>query len=189
MGIVIEAGLSVRDELAAALGPAVSFDPRQLELLRTDRSGQVSAAPPFALVSARTIEDVQATMRIATSHRVPVVPRGAGTGLAGGSIGTEGEIVISTLAMTRILEVNVDDELAVVEPGILNDDLNAALAPRGLWFAPDPASKAISTVGGNIATNAGGLLCAKYGVTREAILGLRIVLADGRLMTHGQRTV
>ena len=91
--------------------------------------------------------------------------------------------------MNRILEISVDDELAVVQPGILNDDLNAALEPHGLWFAPDPASKAISTVGGNIATNAGGILCAKYGVTREAVLGMKIVLADGRLMTLGHRTV
>jgi glycolate oxidase len=118
-----------------------------------------------------------------------VVPRGAGTGLAGAAIGSAGEIVLSTLAMDSILEINVDDELAVVQPGIINDDLNEALESHGLWFAPDPASKAISTVGGNIATNAGGLLCAKYGVTREAVLGLKVVLADGRLMTFGHRTV
>jgi glycolate oxidase len=141
------------------------------------------------VVTARTIDDVQATLRIANEHSVPVVPRGAGTGLAGGAIGDAGEIVLSTLGMHRILEINVDDELAVIEPGIINDDLNAALADYGLWFAPDPASKAISTVGGNIATNAGGLLCAKYGVTREAVLGLKIVLADGSLMTLGHRTV
>jgi glycolate oxidase len=142
-----------------------------------------------AIVTARSIEDVQATMRIAHEHGIPVVPRGAGTGLAGGSIAGAGEIVLSMLAMNRILEVNVDDELAVVQPGILNDELNVALSPRGLWFAPDPASKAISTIGGNIATNAGGLLCAKYGVTRESVLGLKIVLADGRLMSLGHRTV
>jgi glycolate oxidase len=91
--------------------------------------------------------------------------------------------------MKRILEVSAEDQLAVIEPGIINDDLNAALRPHGLWFAPDPASKAISTVGGNIATNAGGLLCAKYGVTREAVLGLKVVLADGRLLNLGHRTV
>jgi glycolate oxidase len=186
---MIETGLSVRDELVAALGSAVSTEPAVLEAARADRSGRASEAPPLAVVTARSIEDVQATMRIASDRHIPVVPRGAGTGLAGGAIGGLGEIVLVTLAMDRILEVNVDDELAVVQPGILNDDLNAALAPRGLWFAPDPASKAISTIGGNIATNAGGLLCAKYGVTREAVLGLKIVLADGRLMTLGHRTV
>ena len=189
MGTVSDTDVDLRGELAAALGSAVSFEPADLEEMRADRSGHASSAPPLALVTARDIEDVQATMRIASAHQVPVVPRGAGTGVAGGAIGGAGEIVLSTLAMTKILEINADDELAVVQPGILNDDLNVALAAHGLWFAPDPASKAISTVGGNIATNAGGLLCAKYGVTREAVLGLKVVLADGRLMTLGHRTV
>jgi glycolate oxidase len=175
--------------LRAALGDAVSTNAADLDEARADRSGRVSETAPLAVVTARSIEDVQTTLRFASEHRIPVVTRGAGTGLAGGAIGSAGEIVLSTLAMNRILEVNVDDELAVVEPGIINDDLNDALAPRGLWFAPDPASKAISTVGGNIATNAGGLLCAKYGVTREAVLGLKVVLADGRLLTLGHRTV
>ncbi|MDQ1574403.1 MAG: glycolate oxidase [Actinomycetota bacterium] len=186
---MIETDQALREEILAALGDAVSIDPADLEAARTDRSGRISDSAPLAIVTARTIEDVQATMRIANRRGIPVVPRGAGTGLAGGAIGSSGEIVLSTLAMDRILEVNVDDELAVVQPGIINDDLNAALESRGLWFAPDPASKAISTVGGNIATNAGGLLCAKYGVTREAVLGLKVVLADGRLMTFGHRTV
>ncbi|HEY4269951.1 MAG TPA: FAD-linked oxidase C-terminal domain-containing protein [Galbitalea sp.] len=186
---MIEIDPSVHEELIAILGDIVSTDPSDLEAAQADRSGRVSGSAPLAVVTARTIDDVQATMRFATEHRIPVVPRGAGTGLAGGSIGSRGEIVLSTLAMDRILEVNVDDELAVVQPGIINDDLNRALEPRGLWFAPDPASKAISTVGGNIATNAGGLLCAKYGVTREAVLGLKVVLADGRLLSLGHRTV
>jgi len=175
--------------LTTALGSAVSTDPAELAACRLDKSGHESASAPLALVNARTIADVQATMRIATETGTPVVIRGAGTGLAGGAIASHGEIVLSTLAMTRILEISEDDELAVVEPGIINADLNAALAAKGLWFAPDPASRAISTVGGNIATNAGGLLCAKYGVTREAVLGLRIVLADGRLMSLGHRTI
>jgi glycolate oxidase len=186
---MIETEQAVLAELVATLDSAVSTEPVDLEPLRQDRSGRVSDSPPLALVTARSTEDVQATLRIASRHRIPVVPRGAGTGLAGGATASAGEIVLSTLAMTRILEVNVDDELAVVQPGILNDDLNAALAQQGLWFAPDPASKDISTVGGNIATNAGGILCAKYGVTREAVLGMKIVLADGRLMTLGHRTV
>jgi glycolate oxidase len=186
---VIETDPNLREEFTAALGDAVSLDRAELEAARADRSGRVSEAAPLAIVTARTISDVQATLRIANEHGIPVVPRGAGTGLAGGAIGSSGEIILSTLALNRILEINVDDELAVVEPGIINDDLNAVLATRGLWFAPDPASKAISTIGGNIATNAGGLLCAKYGVTRESVLGLRVVLADGRLMTFGHRTV
>jgi glycolate oxidase len=175
--------------LRLSLGDAVSTDAAELAATQTDRSGRVSAAPPLAVVAARTTRDVQATLRIANEHGVPVVPRGAGTGLAGGAVGGAGEIVLSTLEMAAILEINVDDELAVVQPGILNDELNAALKPSGLWFSPDPASKAISTIGGNIATNAGGLFCAKYGVTRESVLGLKVVLADGRLLTLGHRTI
>ena len=175
--------------LQAELGTAVSVDPEELDACRLDRSGHVSPGRPIAIVNAATVAAVQATMRIATATATPVVVRGAGTGLAGAAIAGDGEIVLSTLGMTRIIEVSEDDELAVVEPGIINADLNAALLPKGMWFAPDPASRAISTVGGNIATNAGGLLCAKYGVTREAVLGLRIVLADGRLMSLGHRTV
>lgn len=175
--------------LRDALGTAVSTDPVALDATREDQSGHVSESAPLAVVTALTIEDVQATMRIATQTRTPVVVRGAGTGLAGGAIASAGEIVLSTLAMNKLLEVSIDDELAVVQPGIINAELNEQLEPSGLWFAPDPASRAISTVGGNIATNAGGLLCAKYGVTREAVLGLKVVLADGRLLELGHRTV
>ena len=175
--------------LSAELGGVVSTDPAELDSARADKSGHVAVGTPLAIVHAETIEQVQATMRIATATRTPVVTRGAGTGLAGGANASHGEIVLSTLRMTRIIEVLADDELAVVEPGIINADLNAALADKGLWWAPDPASRAISTVGGNIATNAGGLLCVKYGVTREAVLGLKVVLADGRLIQLGHRTV
>ncbi|MGX5681189.1 FAD-binding oxidoreductase [Schumannella luteola] len=185
-------GTDERDVVALlrdALGDAVSTDDSALSAAREDKSGHVSPSAPLVVVTPRTTADVQAVMRIATQTRTPVVVRGAGTGLAGGAIASEGEIVLSTLAMDQLLEVSRDDELAVVQPGIINAELNAQLAPHGLWFAPDPASRAISTVGGNIATNAGGLLCAKYGVTREAVLGLKVVLADGRLLEFGHRTV
>lgn len=175
--------------LIDALGTAVTTDPGELDRVRADKSGQQSGGSPAALVNARSVEDVQATLRIASAHRRPVVPRGAGTGLSGGAIGDSGEIVLSVAAMDRILEINPVDELAVVQPGIINQALNDALAPHNLWFAPDPASKAISTVGGNIATNAGGLLCAKYGVTREAVLALKVVTADGTLLQLGRRSV
>ena len=175
--------------LQAELGAALRTDHESLNAARADRSGYVSAEPPLAVIEATTIEHVQATMRFATEHGIPVVPRGAGTGLAGAAIGGGGELVLSTERMNRVLEISVDDELAVVEPGVINGDLNAMLTERGLWYAPDPASRAISTIGGNLATNAGGLLCAKYGVTREAVLGMKIVLADGRLLSIGHRTV
>ncbi|MDR6970005.1 FAD-linked oxidase C-terminal domain-containing protein [Leifsonia shinshuensis] len=187
--------MDVLDWLSAALGEeaiaegVLSTDPALLDAARTDRSGWIATGSPLAIVSARTVEHVQAALRAASEFRIPVVPRGAGTGLAGGANGTEGSLVLDVSGMNRILEISAEDQLAVVEPGVVNSDLNAALEPYGLFFAPDPASKAISTVGGNIATNAGGLLCAKYGVTREAVLGLTVVLADGRVVRTGHRTV
>lgn len=175
--------------LQDALGASVTTDPAVLDATREDKSGWRSATPPLAVVHAASVDDVQAVMRLAHATGTPVVPRGAGTGLAGGALASPGAIVLDVTRMNRILEVSEADELAVVEPGVLNGDLNAALAPLGLWFAPDPASRAISSIGGNIATNAGGLLCAKYGVTREAVLGLAVVLVDGRLLRTGHRTV
>jgi glycolate oxidase len=184
---VIDSDLARR--LVDALGDAVSFDASALEGARSDKSGHRSEGSPIAVISARRLEDVQAVMRIASDTGTPVVTRGAGTGLAGGAIAGPGELVVSTLEMNAVLEVSVEDEIAVVQPGIINAQLNTFLEPHGLWFTPDPASRAISTVGGNIATNAGGLLCAKYGVTRESVLGLKVVLADGRLLEFGRRTI
>ena len=181
--------MDVLDRLTAALGDAVSTDAVALSDAQADKSGHRSLSAPLAVVTARSVADVQEVMRIASATGTPVVTRGAGTGLAGGAIASGGEIVLSTMAMDRVLEINEADQLAVVEPGILNGRFNDILAGHGFWFAPDPASKAISTVGGNIATNAGGLLCAKYGVTRDAVLGLTVVLADGRLLELGHRSV
>lgn len=175
--------------LREALSERVDTDPSHLDDARADKSGHAAPGRPIAIVHAASIDDVQATMRIATATGTPVVVRGAGTGLAGGANAGAGEIVLSMRAMDRILEVRPDDLLAVVEPGILNAELNRALADHGLWWAPDPVSREISTVGGNIATGAGGLLCAKYGVVRDAVLGVDLVLADGRLLHLGHRSV
>jgi glycolate oxidase len=175
--------------LREELGDRVDTDPEALHAARADKSGHASSGPPLAVVHAERVADVQAVLRIAHRTATPVVTRGAGTGLAGGANAGPGEIALSTTRMTRILEVRADDLLAVVEPGILNAELNDALAAHGLWWAPDPASRAISTVGGNIATGAGGLLCAKYGVVRDAVLGVDLVLADGRLLRLGHRSV
>ncbi len=175
--------------LRAELGERVDTSPASLAAVRADKSGHASPGTPLALVHAASVADVQAVMRIATATRTPVVPRGAGTGLAGGANTGGGEIALSLRGMDRLLEVRPDDLLAVVEPGIINAELNALLEPHGVWWAPDPASRAISTVGGNIATGAGGLLCAKYGVVRDAVLGVDLVLADGRLMHLGHRSV
>ncbi|XNY99947.1 FAD-binding oxidoreductase [Micrococcus luteus] len=179
----------VRSRLEQVLPGRVDTDADVLAAAQTDRSGHRSGSDPVAVVHARSVEDVQQVCRIADATRTPLVVRAAGTGLAGGAVAGAGEIVLDMTGMDRILEVSAADRLAVVEPGILNGALNRALAEYGLWWAPDPASKEISTVGGNIAMNAGGLLCAKYGVTREAVLGLKVVLADGSLIEMGHRSV
>lgn len=179
----------VLDLLRAELGDLVDTADATLQAARADKSGHRASAPPLAVVHAETVEHVQATLRIASATGTPVVTRGAGTGLAGAANAGGGEIALSVRRMTRILEVSPDDLLAVVEPGIINAELNAHLAHHGLWWAPDPASRDISTVGGNIATGAGGLLCAKYGVVRDAVLGVDVVLADGRLVKMGHRSV
>lgn len=181
--------MNVVDQLTAELGILVDTDPVVLDQARADHSGHAAPGTPLAVVHAETVAHVQTVLRIATATRTPVVVRGAGTGLAGAANGGDGEIVLSTRRMTAIREIRADDLLAVVEPGILNADLNDVLAEHGLWWAPDPASRAISTVGGNIATGAGGLLCAKYGVVRDAVLALDLVLADGRLLHLGHRSV
>ncbi|MCK8610452.1 FAD-binding oxidoreductase [Agromyces sp. C10] len=179
----------VLTRLTAALGDAVVTSGPALDAVREDRSGWVSEHPALAVVHAASVDDVQQVLRLAHETRTPVVPRGAGTGLAGGALASRGAIVLDLTRMNRILELDDVDELAVVEAGVLNGDLDRAARERGLWYAPDPASRAISSIGGNIATNAGGLLCAKYGVTRESVLGLAVVLADGTLLRTGHRTV
>ena len=184
-----ESAAPVLQLLIDALGDRVDTDPAALDVARADKSGHRSSAPPIAVVHAESVDDVQAVMRIATQTRTPVVTRGAGTGLAGAANAGAGEIALSMLRMRDILEINPEDQLAVVQPGILNAELNDVLATHGLWWAPDPASREIASVGGNIGAGAGGLLCAKYGVTREAVLGVDLVLADGRLMKLGHRSV
>ncbi|TVU58343.1 FAD-binding protein [Paenarthrobacter nitroguajacolicus] len=142
-----------------------------------------------AVVLPATAAQVQEAVKVAAELGVTVVPRGAGTGLSGGATAQPSEVVISTEKLTAIIEVSPLDEVAVVEPGVINADLNKHLEPFGLFYAPDPASFDISSIGGNIATNAGGLRCAKYGVTRESILSLDVVLADGSLITVGHRSI
>ena len=176
--------------LARDLPPdRLATDPAALAAHATDRSGTRPAGEPLAVVHARRTADVTATLRHAHALRVPVVPRGAGTGLSGGATASEGCLVLDLSGMHRILELSADDQLAVVEPGVITAELDRAAGVHGLRYAPDPASAAWSTIGGNIATNAGGLRCAKYGVTRDSVLGLEAVLADGTVVRTGRRTV
>jgi len=152
------------------------------------RHGALGAEGP-AVAFPATVAEVQRLVRLAARHGVSIVPRGAGTGLSGGATAHRDQLVVSTERLNRIVEVSPADEVAVVEPGVLNAALNEHLAPLGLFYAPDPASWRISTIGGNIATNAGGLRCAKYGVTRESVLALDVVLADGSLVSVGHRSI
>ena len=176
-------------DLVSALGAQVSVEGAVLESVRADKSGHISPGAPLCVVFPTTTEQVSQVMRIASAYNTPVVTRGGGSGLAGGAIGSPGEIVLSLKRMNAIKEISTANRYAVVEAGVINDHLNEEAKKYGLWFAPDPASRPWSTVGGNIATNAGGLLCVKYGVTREAVLDLTVVLANGEVMTVGHKTV
>jgi len=131
---------------------------------------------PLAVVRPRTKEDVVHIVHWASRHRVPITPRGAGSGLSGGASALDGGIVLSLERMTRILAVDREAMLAVVEPGVVNADLKAAAREVGLWYPPDPASFGFSTLGGNVSTNAGGLCCVKYGVTAQYVMGLEVVV-------------
>lgn len=176
-------------EIQAELRPdQVSTAAADLAHYAIDQGPVLDYQEPTAVVWAETVAEVQSVVRAAGRSKVPLVTRGAGTGVSGGAHATAGAVVLNLTRMNRILEINTADEIARVEPGVINGDLNAELAGHGLMFAPDPASFKISTIGGNIATNAGGLRCAKYGVTRDAVLALDIVLADGSLIHTGHRT-
>lgn len=143
---------------------------------------------PAAVVRAETAADAQAVVRAAIHHRTPVVPRGSGTGLSGGANATSGSIVIDLSRMNQIKIIDPVERLAVVGPGVINDDLRAAAAEQGLWYPPDPASSPWSSIGGNVATNAGGVCCVKYGVTRDYVLGLEVVTGRGEIVRIGKRT-
>ncbi len=171
--------------LAAELGAGVVVtDPDILASYRHDRAMDPAAGTPLAVVRPTTTAQVQAVLRWASAHRVPVVPRGMGTGLSGGATAVDGGIVLSTEKM-REITVDPVTRTAVVQPGLLNAEVKKAVAEHGLWYPPDPSSYEICSIGGNIATNAGGLCCVKYGVTTDYVLGLQVVLADGTAVRLG----
>jgi len=143
---------------------------------------------PDAVVLCRSKESVSKVLAFANKHKIPVTPRGAGVGYVGGCVPKLGGIALSVAKMTQIKDINVDDFVAVVEPGVITGKLQAEVEKRGLYYPPDPASRADCSLGGNIATNAGGPRCLKYGVTRDYVLGLEVALADGRVVRLGSRT-
>ena len=162
----------------------VVTDPAITEGYRQDRAFDPSAGKPLAVVRPRRTEEVQTVLRWATTHRVPVVPRGAGSGLSGGATALDNGIVLSTEKM-RDITVDPVTRTAVCQPGLFNAEVKKAAASYGLWYPPDPSSFEICSIGGNIATNAGGLCCVKYGVTTDYVLGMQVVLADGTAVRLG----
>jgi glycolate oxidase len=177
-------------ELQDALGPgSVLTDPDVTASYARDQAMLAEAGMPAAVVLPRSTDEVAAVMKTASRHGVPVVPRGAGSGLAGSSNAVDGAITLVMTRMDAVLEVSPADRLAVVQPGVVNKALRDAVAGHGLFYPPDPSSYDWCTIGGNLSTNSGGLCCVKYGVTTDYVLGLEVVLADGRVLRTGRRTV
>ncbi|KRT62934.1 MAG: FAD/FMN-containing dehydrogenase [Chloroflexi bacterium CSP1-4] len=156
---------------------------------RFDETEYTHPGWPLGVALAASTAEVATIVRLAAEHRTPIVPRGAGTGLSGGAIAVEGALTLVLTRMDRILEIDTANLVATVQPGVINADLGKAAAEHGLFYAPDPASFETCTIGGNLAENSGGLRCVKYGVTRDAVLGLEVVLADGTVIRTGGKNV
>jgi len=176
---------TLADQLPAGM---LLTDPASTERYSHDEAEWAQWALPLAVARPTDAEQVRTIVRWCVLHGVPVVSRGAGTGLSGGANAVSGGIVISFERMTAILRIDPVERLAVVQPGVVNDDLRAACAERGLWYPPDPASSPWSTIGGNVATNAGGVCCVKYGVTGDYVLALEVVTGTGELVRVGRET-
>ncbi|MGX7823930.1 FAD-binding oxidoreductase [Actinokineospora sp. 24-640] len=176
--------------LRDALGTdAVLVDPDVTAAYRRDMMPLAPHGQPLAAVLPGDTEQVREVVRACAEHGVPIVPRGAGSGLTGAANAIDGCVVLVLTKMNRIIEIDPDNRLAVVEPGVVNLDLRGAVEKHGLFYPPDPSSYDWCTIGGNVSTNAGGLCCVKYGVTTDSVLGLEVVLADGELLRTGRRTV
>jgi len=180
-----------REQLIRELGEVVGeayavHEPEDLLVFEYD--GSVDKALPLAVVLPASTREVSEVVKAAARHGVPIVARGAGTGLSGGAVAEQGGIVVALTRMTRIVEIDPDNRLAVVEPGVVNLDISKAAARYGLYFAPDPSSQKVCTIGGNVAENSGGPHCLAYGVTTNHVLGMETVLADGSVHSFGGRT-
>jgi glycolate oxidase len=181
--------------LVSALGRGLPdgrlvVDPDVLAAMSHDDAEWAPVGRAAAGVRAETEGQVQHVVRVCAEFGAPIVPRGAGTGLSGGANATDGAVVLDLSRMNQVLEIDRENMICVVQPGIVNNDLKAAVAEYGLWYPPDPASAPWSSIGGNVATNAGGLCCLKYGVTRDYVLGLRVAAgvsaaADGGAGGYG----
>ncbi|WP_018177619.1 FAD-binding oxidoreductase [Jongsikchunia kroppenstedtii] len=163
-------------------------DPDIIDRYQHDEAEWAPYAGAVAVLRPRTAREVQALVRHCRRHGIPIVPRGAGTGLSGGANAVAGCVIVSLERMTAVKQIDRLERTAVVEPGVVNDDLRAQCATEGLWYPPDPASSPWSTIGGNVATNAGGICCVKYGVTRDYVLGVEVVTGTGELVRLGRQT-
>lgn len=176
------------ETLRAKLGDRLTTDAALIAQHAHDSSRDAPEGEALALVTAASTADVSTALAWANEHGIRVSVRGAGTGLAGGANSYAGGLILSLAAMNRIININVADRLAVVQPGVITADLDSAARREGLFYPPDPASARSCTIGGNIATNAGGLRCVAHGVTRDSVTALEVVLADGRVLRTGART-
>ena len=175
------------DELRAVLGAEhVISEHEQLRVYECDGLTGHRAVPELVVLPGST-EDVQAVVRACTRESVPFVARGAGTGLSGGATPMAGGVVVSLARMNRILEIDLDSQRMVVEPGVANLDVTRAVAADGFFYAPDPSSQQVCTIGGNVAENSGGAHCLKYGFTTHHVTGLTVVLPDGEVVELGER--
>ncbi len=164
-------------------------DETDRESYRSDETAYLHAGLPGAVALPTETAQVAALVRLAGEHHVPIVPRGAGTGLSGGAAGIQDGLTIAFTGMARIIEIDQDNLVAVVQPGIINARLKEAVAAHGLFYPPDPASFEMCSIGGNLGTNAGGLCCVKYGQTRESVLSLEAVMADGSIIRTGGKNI
>lgn len=179
---------SVLKELKKIVGPDNLYTAAE-ELVVYSYDATQQEALPWAVARPVSTREVAAILRLANRELFPVVPRGAGSGMSGGSVPVKGGLVLSLERMNRILEIDEDDRIAVVEPGVVTGDLQREVESRGLFYPPDPASHQFSTMGGNVAECAGGLRAVKYGVTRDYVLGLEVVLPTGEIINTGARTM
>ncbi|MCH7642915.1 MAG: FAD-binding protein, partial [Chloroflexi bacterium] len=179
----MEKSALVRDLEQVVEPTHVVWKPDDLLVYETD--GSIDRHDPGVVVVPAIAEQVSEIIKIAAKHGVPVVPRGAGTGLSGGAISMEGAIVLVLTRLNKILEIDTENRVAIVEPGVVNLELGQAVAEYGLQYVPDPSSQSACTIGGNVGENAGGPHCLAYGVTTNHVLGVEIVLADGTVTWLG----
>ncbi|MEE9418779.1 MAG: FAD-binding protein, partial [Desulfatiglandaceae bacterium] len=177
---------SIKQHLEEIVGPE-NYTDDLIDLIAYSKDASEHKHRPEAAVWPIDTNQVSEILKLATKERFPVVPRGAGTSLAGLAVPQQGGVILDMGRMDKILEITIEDRLAVVQPGVVYADLERALAPDGFFFPPDPASGAVCTLGGNVATNAGGIKGAKYGTTKDYVLALEVVLPDGRILHTGSK--